>query len=240
MGGYFSNMVILPPTDSLAALIRSPNHLKGGSDLSKPVAGLLLEKQLSKMGYHQIAGIDEAGRGPLAGPVVAAGVILSRDNVPAGLNDSKQLDASRRSQLFDEILATSQVSIATASALTIDKINVRQATLLCMQNANIALSAPPDWSLIDGRDIPEILKGKASAVIGGDGYSQSIAAASIIAKVFRDRLMTQAAQIWPLYGFEKHKGYGTKIHREAIANYGPCPLHRMTFAPLSQMSAKTC
>lgn len=225
MGGYFSAMETQPPTDSLDHLIRRPDAIT--------VAGFHLEQQLLDMGYQNIAGIDEAGRGPLAGPVVASAVILSADNIPDGLNDSKKLSAANRESLFNNILDTSIVAIATASARTIDHANIRQATLMCMENAWRALDGGAEWSLVDGRDVPPLINGKASAVIGGDGYSQSIAAASIIAKVFRDRLMREADKSWPQYGFDKHKGYGTKFHMDAIAQHGPCPLHRMTFAPLS-------
>ncbi len=213
------------PTDSLAPLIRPPADNKA--------VGSRLERQLSDYGYVNVAGIDEAGRGPLAGPVVAACVILDGTNIPAGINDSKKLGPDARKRLYDEILTCSQVAVASISAGMIDKINIRKATLSCMANASSAMATPVGWHLIDGRDIPEKLKQCSSAVIRGDGYSQSIAAASIVAKVVRDQIMLEAGKAWPQYGFEKHKGYGTKLHLEAIARHGPCPIHRMSFAPIA-------
>jgi len=196
--------------------------------------GMAFENRLVSNGVSIIAGIDEAGRGPLAGPVVAAAVILDAGNIPHGLNDSKKLDARKREFLFDEIINNCQVAICTVNAQTIDRVNIRQATLMCMLKAANSLAIKADWYLIDGRDVPDGLKGRASAIIKGDGRSMSIAAASIIAKVARDQMMVRAAKHWPQYGFEKHKGYGTKAHMEAIRQYGPCPLHRLSFAPMAK------
>ncbi len=191
-----------------------------------------LEELLKQNGFALVAGVDEAGRGPLAGPVVAAAVILDPHNIPVGLNDSKKLNAQRRAELYDEILKTSCVSIGSASAPTIDNINIRQATLSCMARAQAALAIKPDWTLVDGRDLPEEMVECGTAVIKGDGRSCSIAAASIIAKVTRDQMMIEAATNFPGYGFENHKGYGTKSHIAAIKNIGPCLLHRKSFAPM--------
>lgn len=192
------------------------------------------ETELLAKGYRHIAGIDEAGRGPLAGPVVAAAVILNGANIPTGLNDSKKLTAKRREQLFDIIMRDAvAVSIASISAETIDKNDIRKSALAAMRIAAISLNTPTDFVLIDGRDIPADFPCPAAALIKGDQRSVSIAAASIIAKVMRDRMMHRAGQIYPAYGFEKHAGYGTKMHREAIAAEGPVrQLHRYSFSPV--------
>ncbi len=179
-----------------------------------------------------VAGVDEAGRGPLAGPVVVAACILDPQNIPSGLNDSKKLNAAKREALYEAILATGHAAIVTISAQTIDAINIRAATLRGMAEAVRALSIQPAFALIDGRDVPPDLPCPAEALIKGDARSVSIAAASILAKVTRDRLMMRAASFWPDYGFDQHMGYGTTLHLEAIQKLGPCPLHRMSFAPL--------
>lgn len=191
------------------------------------------EKAAISKGHKFIAGIDEAGRGPLAGPTTAACVILDPENIPAGLNDSKKLSAKSRERLYEEILATSMVSVASVSARRIDTINIRQAALLAMFRAAMGLEIAADWYLIDGNALPQQLKHKAEFIIKGDAKSLSIAAASIIAKVTRDRMMDRASRLYPGYGFEKHAGYGTPSHLEAIRSLGPCPIHRMTFKPLS-------
>ena len=201
--------------------------LDGGPDLS-------FETSADKQGYRLVAGADEAGRGPLAGPVVAAAVILDRKNIPDGLNDSKKLSESKRETLFDEILATSIVAIASSSAATIDWIDIRKASLDAMRRALLLLPTRPDYALIDGRDVPQGLHCPGKAVVKGDARSLSIAAASIVAKVTRDRMMTRAAATFPAYGFDQHAGYGTVIHRDAIAQHGACLLHRMSFRPLRQ------
>lgn len=179
-----------------------------------------------------VCGVDEAGRGPLAGPVVAAAVILDPRAIPVGLDDSKRLDAERRDTLFDRICATAHVSVATASAATIDATDIRAATLATMRRAIAGLAVRPRVALIDGRDVPPGLAIEVRALVKGDQLSVSIAAASIIAKVVRDRLMIAADATWPGYGFADHKGYGTARHLAAIARLGACPLHRLSFAPL--------
>jgi len=188
------------------------------------------ERHLAAHGL--VAGLDEAGRGPLAGPVVAAAVILDLQALPYGLNDSKALSKKARERLFEDILATSTVSIASASAREIEATNIRAASLTAMSRALHSLPLMPSYALVDGRDIPPGFKCPARALIKGDARSLSIAAASIIAKVTRDRMMTRAAAIYPAYGFDSHMGYGSARHLAAIADHGPCPLHRMTFRPL--------
>jgi ribonuclease HII len=182
----------------------------------------------------RVAGVDEAGRGPLAGPVSAAAVILDPDNIPDGLADSKTLSEARRADLYERICATATISVAFASAATIDRINIRQASLDAMARAVGGLAVTADFALIDGRDVPGGLEIAAEAVIGGDGKCLSIAAASIIAKVMRDRLMTRCEAVYSGYGFSGHKGYGTQFHRDAIGQLGPCAIHRMSFAPLCE------
>ncbi len=190
------------------------------------------ELKAKKAGYWPVAGLDEAGRGPLAGPVVAAAVILDPDNIPDGLNDSKKLTAKKRELLFDQIMATSHVSICSNSAKYIDQSDIRKASLDAMRKAFYGLEIKAEFALVDGRDIPHGLNVHANALVKGDGRSLSIAAASIIAKVTRDRMMEYAGGLYPEYGFEKHAGYGTKAHREAIEEFGPCPIHRFSFKPI--------
>jgi ribonuclease HII len=182
-------------------------------------------------GLGPVAGVDEAGRGPLAGPVVVAACILDPDAIPEGLNDSKKLTSARRAILFDRIRATSQSAIVIVSARVIDETNIRAATLKGMVEAVHALPVKPGAVLVDGRDWPN-MPCAGEAVIKGDALSLSIAAASILAKVTRDRLMHQASIFWPGYGFDHHAGYGTAVHLDAIAKHGPTPIHRMSFAPL--------
>ena len=190
------------------------------------------ELALIATGLIRIAGIDEAGRGPLAGPVVAAAVVFRDGEHPRGINDSKQLTRDERDRLFAEIMAMGEIAIASASAAEIDRFNIRGATLLAMRRALAALPAMPCHALIDGRDVPPDLNCGGTAVVGGDGLSVSIAAASILAKVTRDRMMRRACMRFPAYGFSHHMGYGTPEHLGAIDRHGPCPLHRMSFKPL--------
>ncbi len=178
-----------------------------------------------------VCGVDEAGRGPWAGPVVAAAVILDPANVPSGLNDSKKLTEAKRESLFDPIQKSATVGIGIISAARIDEINILRATLEAMQIAVRALSTPPHMALVDGNRAPA-LSCKVETIIGGDAKSLSIAAASIIAKVTRDQLLRSLDRQYPDYHFAAHKGYGTAAHAAALARHGPCPEHRRSFAPI--------
>lgn len=192
------------------------------------------EQRLLKRGIRHIAGVDEVGRGPLAGPVVTAAVILDPDNIPQGLNDSKKLSAKKRDKLYNEILASAlSVSVCSLSASTIDKTDIRKAALEAMRRSVDGLSLKADYVLVDGRDVPPALSCPAEALVKGDQRSQSIAAASIIAKVTRDRMMERVGVQYPAYEFEKHVGYATAHHRAAIESKGPIVrLHRYSFAPI--------
>ena len=190
---------------------------------------LKYENRAYDNGYEAVCGVDEAGRGPLAGPVYAAAVILPSDCVIEGLNDSKKLTEKKREALFDEIKEKALAyGIASADEKEIDEINILNATFLAMKRAIASLSVKPDLALIDGNqkphtDIEEV------TVIKGDAKSMSIAAASVLAKVSRDRFMLEMAEKYPQYEFARHKGYGTKLHYEKIAQYGVCDIHRRTF-----------
>lgn len=189
----------------------------------------LFELACQQSGYKQIAGIDEAGRGALAGPVIAAAVILPAHCNIKGLRDSKQLSPKQRAYLFDEIhnVAVS-IGIGSADHRVVDRLNVLQATLLAMQKAVEKLTPAPDYLLVDGLDLPEVsIAGEA--IPKGDSRSYSIAAASIVAKITRDRLMVELDPIYPNYGFSRHKGYPTSQHRQAIAQFGASDIHRRTF-----------
>jgi ribonuclease HII len=189
-----------------------------------------LERARLALGARWIAGVDEVGRGPLAGPVGVAAVILDPDELPEGLDDSKALTAARREALSLVILAKARaVAIAFAAAEEIDAYNIRGATLRAMARAVGALAIRPDFALIDGRDVPEGLGCSAAAIIGGDARSLSIAAASIVAKVARDGLMTRLDRHFPEFGFARHTGYPTRAHKIALARHGPTPLHRRSF-----------
>jgi len=194
-----------------------------------------LELKARKAGHWPVAGADEAGRGPLAGPVVAAAVILDPKRIPDGLNDSKQLSAQKREELFAQILATATVSIASSSSTRIDETDIRKASLDAMRRAICGLSIPASYVLTDGLDVPPGLFCPGQAVVKGDARSVSIAAASIVAKVTRDRMMARADSTFPAYGFAAHVGYGTAQHRAGIEKHGPCSLHRMTFSPLKKV-----
>ena len=189
------------------------------------------EKRLIDRG-RQVAGIDEAGRGPLAGPVVAAAVVLDPAHIPAGINDSKKLTAKAREMLFSEIASSARFGWCAVGAARIDEINILQATMLAMTGAARALPRSTDAYLIDGRDVPIALRERGSSLIGGDARSVSIAAASIVAKVIRDRIMRRAHSLFPEYGFLSNAGYGTRAHLDALKNAGPCALHRTSFAPV--------
>jgi ribonuclease HII len=202
-----------------------PLDLPSGPDFSR-------EQKIMRRGVSPVAGCDEAGRGPLAGPVVAAAVILDPEKIPAGLNDSKQLTKLARETLFEEICATAHIAICSISARFIDRSDIRKASLEAMRRAVLGLAIEPRHVLVDGRDLP-VLPCEGDAVIGGDGLSVSIAAASIIAKVTRDRMMERVGIALPAYGFEAHMGYGTKKHRDAITAHGPCAYHRLSFSPFT-------
>lgn len=193
-----------------------------------------IERRAIAQGFVPVAGVDEAGRGPLAGPVVAAAVILDPDAIPDGLADSKQLDEAARETLYVAVMASARaVAIASASPARIDRTDIRKATLHAMAEAVCRLGVAARHVLVDGRDLPALPLGiSGEAIIDGDALVVSIAAASIIAKVHRDRLMRHVGATYPAYRFEVHKGYGTRIHREAIAAHGPTAHHRMTFGSL--------
>lgn len=190
----------------------------------------LFEQNALNAGYKVVCGIDEAGRGPLAGPVHAAAVILPIGLEIEGLNDSKKLTEKKREQLFDVICEKAvDYSIGIATEKEIDEINILNATFLAMHRAVEGLKIKPDYALIDGNQYPKIPFVMEETVVKGDAKSMSIAAASILAKVSRDRFMLEKAKEYPQYCFEKHKGYGTKVHYEAIREFGPSPIHRLTF-----------
>ena len=201
----------------------------GGSALKDPDDLFALEKQLHEEGYNLVCGVDEAGRGPLAGPVCAAAVVLPEDCDLPGLNDSKKLTEKKREALYDQIIEKAVAyGIAFSSVEEIEEINILSAALLAMKRAIEKLPQAPDMALIDGNTTRDI-KVPARSIVGGDGKCACIAAASVLAKVTRDRLMLDMAKEYPQYGFEKHKGYGTKAHYAALEEHGPSPIHRMSF-----------
>jgi ribonuclease HII len=190
------------------------------------------EKRIHKNGPATICGVDEVGRGPLAGPVVAAAVILRLEKIPDGLDDSKRLSAARREALYPRIMAMAiAVGVGEASVEEIDRINIRQATHLAMARAVRALSTAADFALVDGNDAPA-LPCPCETIVKGDSKSLSIAAASIIAKVTRDRMMMALHDEHPHYGWRANKGYGTAEHLRALKIHGPCAHHRKSFAPI--------
>lgn len=193
------------------------------------------EEMAYARGARCVVGVDEAGRGPLAGPVVVSAVRLDPDRIPSGLNDSKKLTAERRAELFDEILAVADVAIVSAPPSDILNLNIRGATLAAMARAVRSLPCPADCALIDGRDIPPGLPCPGIALIGGDGRSVSIAAASIVAKVMRDRMCEIMHCDAPDFGFAGHKGYGTAAHLKALNLHGPSRHHRSAFAPVAAL-----
>lgn len=196
--------------------------------MKDPIDLWSLQNELSR-GFEPVCGVDEAGRGPLAGPVCAAAVILPQGLVIEGLDDSKKLSEKKREALYDRVIASAvSYGIAFASVEEIEQTDILSAALLAMNRAIAQLDPQPALALIDGNTTRSIAV-NAQSVIGGDGKCASIAAASILAKVTRDRLMYAAAEEYPQYGFDKHKGYGTKAHYAAIDEFGPCPLHRMSF-----------
>ena len=190
------------------------------------------ETKLHEQGYQNVAGVDEVGRGPLAGPVYAAAVILGPGKIPTGLNDSKKLSAKNRNSVLESILEYADISIASASEREIEQINILQASHLAMVRAVAGLKKKPDYVLVDGNLIPQDLRIPATAVIKGDARSLSIAAASIVAKVKRDLVMSDLAQHYPGYGWEKNAGYPTTEHLKALQDLGVTPHHRRTFKPV--------
>lgn len=198
------------------------------------------EATLWNSGLTRVAGVDEAGRGPLAGPVVAAAVVLPREwlgsGLPdglSGLNDSKQLTAARREEFFAVLTRSPEIqfAIAAVDAAAIDRINILQATHRAMSDALAQLAPAPEHALVDGNAVKSLCFPQ-TAIVKGDGRSYSIAAASVLAKVTRDRMAAEWDREWPEYGFAVHKGYGTPQHLDAIRKHGPCPIHRRSFAPL--------
>lgn len=196
-----------------------------------------LETEMMDLHGVPVAGVDEAGRGPWAGPVVVAAVVLNPDRIPAGLNDSKLLTPQAREDRYEEIVASARVSVVIGQVGRIDRDNILQATLWGMRTAFRSLEVADAAALIDGNAVPKRFPGKARAVIGGDGKSLSIAAASIVAKVTRDRIMVKLARRYRGYGWENNKGYGTPEHASGIERHGVCPHHRRSFAPIQRILA---
>ncbi len=195
----------------------------------KSLPTLEIEEVLWQNGYQRIAGIDEAGRGPLAGPVVAAAVIFAPGVTVPGVRDSKQLTEKQRETLFEDIVQSCLAyGIGVVEPADIDRLNIRQATFLAMRKALGAMKITPDYLLVDGEELPNSLYPQ-EAIVGGDDKSFTIAAASILAKVTRDRMMKMYHEQFPQYHFDRHKGYGTQLHREMILRYGPSPIHRRSF-----------
>jgi ribonuclease HII len=190
------------------------------------------ERQAQRHGCRLVAGVDEVGRGPLAGPVVVAAVIFPDRRYPAGLDDSKKLTHAQRERLYTAIFDSACVSIAVASRARVDRMNILQASLWAMRRAVAGLALAPDHVLVDGNRTPPGLVCPCQTIVGGDSLSVSIAAASIVAKVTRDRLMGAIGRAFPDYGFEKHMGYSTPAHFAALKVHGPCPHHRQSFAPV--------
>lgn len=194
-----------------------------------PVDWLKYENELRAEGYEYVCGVDEAGRGPLAGPVCAAAVILPPNTIIEGVNDSKKLSEKKREELFDVVIDTALAyCIAFGSVEEIEEHNILATTMMTMKRAVEGLSIKADYAIVDGNKLPP-LDIDSKFIIKGDANSMSIAAASILAKVSRDRLMLEYAKEYPQYCFEKHKGYGTKLHNEMILLHGPSPIHRMSF-----------
>ncbi|MEM1282054.1 MAG: ribonuclease HII [Chlamydiota bacterium] len=198
------------------------------------------EEAARRKGFCTVVGIDEAGRGPLAGPVVAASCFFPPEVFVSGVNDSKQLTPEKRRIVYQKLISNDQIhyNVAIVDHSVIDEINIYQATIRAMIEAVDGLDIPADYLLVDGLTLPHhSIPGEG--IIKGDSKSQLIAAASIIAKETRDELMLEYHKEWPDYGFDRHKGYATKAHREAIANYGPCPIHRRSFEPIKSMVQKS-
>ncbi|NNC90473.1 MAG: ribonuclease HII [Akkermansiaceae bacterium] len=198
---------------------------------------LKFEDEARAGGCRRVAGVDEAGRGPLAGPVAAAAVVLPEDFAHEALTDSKKLKEAQREALFEELTSSAEVhwAVALVEVAEIEAINILRATHVAMGRAVAQLVPEADFCLIDGLPVPGFAL-PSRAVVKGDGLSLSIAAASIVAKVTRDRCMREYARQFPEYGFEKHKGYGTKAHLEALHRHGPCRIHRKTFQPVAELT----
>jgi ribonuclease HII len=196
------------------------------------MVNLRSEKALLKKGFRRVAGVDEAGRGPLAGPVVASAVVLQK-NIK-DLDDSKKLSSAQRENIYRIILKEAEdIGIGIVSEAVIDRTNILKASLLAMKKAVAGLDKAPDFILVDGNKTIPGIGVRQKAVTGGDGICASIAAASVVAKVTRDRLMKEMHLKYPKYSFDAHKGYGTKSHLEALKKFGACPAHRKSFAPVS-------
>ena len=204
------------------------------SDSSKP--DFNFELAAKAQGFLRVCGIDEAGRGPWAGPVVAAAVILDPENIPSGLNDSKKLKEAQREKLFVDIMSSAKVGIGIGDVTRVDRDNILATTLWAMAEAVRNLGKPPQFALVDGNRAPK-LSCPVQTIISGDARSLSIAAASIIAKVTRDRIMVALDREFPGYGFARHKGYGTAFHHAALLELGPCIHHRGSFAPIAKLLA---
>jgi ribonuclease HII len=200
--------------------------------MTKPSPDFTFEETAFADGAQYVCGVDEVGRGPLAGPVVAAAVRLDPANIPAGLNDSKALSQTRRKALTKQLLATADVSIAQASLAEIEDLNILHASMLAMERAVAGLAQTADHTLVDGNRIPPGLLGRATAIVKGDARSLSISAASIVAKTHRDTLMVDLAQQFPGYGWERNAGYGTSEHLKALQTLGVTPHHRRSFKPI--------
>lgn len=200
--------------------------------MSRSAPNFSFERHAYDNGARMVVGVDEAGRGPIAGPVTAAAVCLDMQGIPPGLNDSKKLSQRQREILFGALLQCAKVSVAHCSVEEIEAWNIRKAALTAMRRAVQGLDSKPDLALIDGQDIPPELSCPGQAIIGGDAKSMSIAAASVAAKVTRDRLMVDLAQQYPGYGWEKNAGYPTKHHISALSSLGVTPYHRRTFRPV--------
>lgn len=206
------------------------------AEIARLEAMSICEKRVKAEGFAKIAGVDEAGRGPLAGPVVAAVCILPEGTLIESLNDSKQLLPEQREEIYEKIVSLPgvQFAVAKASVAEIDRYNILKATFLAMRRAVKTLSEPPDYLLIDGNRLPEF-EIPTEALIEGDARSISVAAASILAKVTRDRIMRACDAKWPNYGFKRHKGYATPEHFEALKQWGISPIHRKSFEPMKSL-----
>lgn len=198
---------------------------------------LLAEQEMWERGFTRVAGVDEVGRGPLAGPVVAAAVIFAPGAVVEGACDSKRLTAARRERLIEPIYAAAlAVAVGAASAREIDRLNIRRATALAMQRALARLRISPEHVLVDGLAVPELGLEAQTAIVGGDATVHAIACASVVAKVTRDRLMQRLARRYPGFGWERNMGYGTREHLDALHRLGPCAHHRRSFRPIANLA----